>query len=110
MVVSLITVYKSGQTVRLEIEAVVEYEFQVHGVGFQVVRIVEPINHKLTPVQVAKDGLCCYPIGDDFFDIDLDLAEFLEKASEFTEDGFLAQVESWEKLAADYPLELPGFD
>ena len=110
MVVSLITVYKSGQTVRLEIDAVVEHMFKVRGVDFQVVRITEYIDHKLTPVQVAKDGLCCYPIGQEFSDPDLDLSDFIERASRFTKEGLTTQVRDWEKRAAAYPLELPGFD
>lgn len=110
MVVSLITVYKSGQTVRLEIDAVVEHTFQVRGVDFQVVRITEYIDHKLTPVQVAKDGLCCYPVGQEFSDPDLDLCEFLEKAESFSGAELLSEVSKWKQRAAAYPLELPGFD
>ena len=110
MVVSLITVYKSGQTVRLEIDAVVEHTFRVRGVDFQVVRITEYIDHKLTPVQVAKDGLCCYPVGQEFSDPDLDLCEFLEKAETFSEAELLLEIRKWEQRAASYPLELPGFD
>jgi len=110
MVVSLITVYKSGQTVRLEIDAVVEHTFKVRGVDFQVVRITEYIDHKLTPVQVAKDGLCCYPIGQEFSDPDLDLCEFLEKAETFSKAELLQGIRKWKQLAASYPLELPGFD
>jgi hypothetical protein len=110
MVVSLITVYKSGQTVRLEIDAVVEHTFKVRGVDFQVVRITEYIDHKLTPVQVAKDGLCCYPVGQEFSDPDLDLCEFLEKAETFSEAELLLEIRKWEQRAAAYPLELPGFD
>jgi len=106
MVVSLITVYKSGQTVRLEIDAVVEHTFKVRGVDFQVVRITEYIDHKLTPVQVAKDGLCCYPIGQEFSDPDLDLCEFLEKAETFSKAELLSGDKKVEATGRQLPARV----